>query len=38
MDCAILSSHRNRPPKGIDGGGDGEVGKTEVRRRDGTRR
>ncbi len=23
MDCAILSSHRNRPPKGLDGGGDG---------------
>jgi 5-oxoprolinase (ATP-hydrolysing) len=36
MDLAILSSHRNRPPLGIDGGGEGEVGKTEVRRRDGT--
>lgn len=36
MDCAILSSHRNRPPEGLDGGGDGEVGKTEVRRKDGT--
>ncbi|MFN3550113.1 MAG: hydantoinase B/oxoprolinase family protein [Mesorhizobium sp.] len=36
MECAILSSHRNRPPKGLDGGGDGEVGKTEVRRKDGT--
>jgi 5-oxoprolinase (ATP-hydrolysing) len=36
MECAILSSHRNRPPQGIDGGGDGEVGKTEVRRLDGT--
>jgi 5-oxoprolinase (ATP-hydrolysing) len=35
MDCAILSSHRNRPPEGLDGGGDGEVGKTEVRRKDG---
>jgi 5-oxoprolinase (ATP-hydrolysing) len=33
MDCAILSSHRNRPPEGLDGGGNGEVGKTEVRRR-----
>jgi 5-oxoprolinase (ATP-hydrolysing) len=32
MDCAILSSHRNRPPKGLDGGGDGQAGKTEVRR------
>ncbi|MDN5927976.1 MAG: hydantoinase B/oxoprolinase family protein, partial [Hyphomicrobiales bacterium] len=32
MECAILSSHRNRPPEGIEGGGDGEVGKTEVRR------
>ncbi len=36
MDCSILSSHRNRPPEGLDGGGDGEVGKTEVRRNDGT--
>ncbi|MEO4042546.1 hydantoinase B/oxoprolinase family protein [Hoeflea sp. CAU 1731] len=36
MECAILSSHRNRPPQGMDGGGDGQVGKTEVRRRDGT--
>jgi 5-oxoprolinase (ATP-hydrolysing) len=35
MECAILSSHRNRPPQGLDGGGDGEVGRTEVRRRDG---
>ncbi|MBW8635745.1 hydantoinase B/oxoprolinase family protein [Hoeflea sp. WL0058] len=35
MECAILSSHRNRPPKGLDGGGDGQVGKTEVRRLDG---
>ena len=32
MDCAILSSHRNRPPHGLDGGGDGELGTTEVRR------
>lgn len=36
MDLSILSSHRNRPPLGIDGGASGEVGKTEVRRRDGT--
>ena len=36
MDCAILSSHRSRPPEGLDGGGNGEVGKTEVRRLDGT--
>ncbi|MEX6508300.1 hydantoinase B/oxoprolinase family protein [Jiella sp. M17.18] len=36
MDCAILSSHRTLPPKGIDGGADGEMGATEVRRLDGT--
>ena len=36
MDCAILSSHRKRPPAGIRGGGDGECGRTEVRRLDGT--
>ncbi len=36
MECAILSSHRNRPPQGLDGGGDGEVGSTEVRRKDGS--
>lgn len=36
MDCAILSSHRINPPKGLDGGGDGQVGKTEVRRLDGS--
>ncbi len=35
MQCAILSSHRARPPEGLDGGSDGEVGKTEVRRADG---
>jgi 5-oxoprolinase (ATP-hydrolysing) len=35
MQCAILSSHRSRPPRGLDGGGDGEPGRTEVRRRDG---
>ncbi|MEK1889431.1 MAG: hydantoinase B/oxoprolinase family protein [Phyllobacterium sp.] len=36
MDCAILSSHRNRSPEGLDGGGNGETGKTQVRRSDGT--
>ena len=36
MQCAILSSHRSHPPLGLDGGGDGETGKTEVRRKDGT--
>jgi 5-oxoprolinase (ATP-hydrolysing) len=35
MDCAILASHRKRPPKGLDGGGDGAMGKTEVLRLDG---
>jgi 5-oxoprolinase (ATP-hydrolysing) len=35
MECAILSSHRNRPPQGLDGGGDGEVGSTRIRRKDG---
>jgi 5-oxoprolinase (ATP-hydrolysing) len=32
MECAILSSHRAHPPRGVAGGGDGRVGKTEVRR------
>jgi 5-oxoprolinase (ATP-hydrolysing) len=36
MDCAILSSHRSRPPQGIDGGAPGQVGSTTVRRRDGS--
>ncbi|MCA0015005.1 hydantoinase B/oxoprolinase family protein [Mesorhizobium sp. B292B1B] len=36
MECAILSSHRNRPPQGLAGGGDGEAGSTKVRRKDGT--
>ncbi len=36
MDCTILASHRKHAPKGLDGGGDGEVGKTEIRRLDGT--
>ena len=29
------ASHRSRPPQGLDGGGDGEVGSTKVRRLDG---
>jgi 5-oxoprolinase (ATP-hydrolysing) len=36
MECAILSSHRAAPPRGVEGGGDGQVGTTEVRRLDGT--
>jgi 5-oxoprolinase (ATP-hydrolysing) len=36
MDCAILSSHRSVRPRGIAAGGDGEVGRTEVRRLDGS--
>ncbi|MDO9307393.1 MAG: hydantoinase B/oxoprolinase family protein, partial [Mesorhizobium sp.] len=36
MECAILSSHRAAPPRGLVGGGDGQVGRTEVRRLDGT--
>jgi len=36
MDMAILSSHRNRPPEGINGGSMGQVGKTQIRRLDGT--
>ncbi|WP_256751096.1 hydantoinase B/oxoprolinase family protein [Mesorhizobium sp. Mes31] len=36
MECAILSSHRNRPPQGLDGGGNGEVGSTRIRRKNGT--
>ncbi|MBO0661435.1 hydantoinase B/oxoprolinase family protein [Jiella sp. MQZ9-1] len=36
MDCAILSSHRTQPPKGIAGGAPGELGRTEVRRLDGS--
>ncbi|HSM42328.1 MAG TPA: hydantoinase B/oxoprolinase family protein [Afifellaceae bacterium] len=35
MDCAILSSHRTVPPHGLEGGAPGELGKTEVRRKDG---
>ncbi|EYD71346.1 hydantoinase B/oxoprolinase family protein [Limimaricola hongkongensis] len=36
MDLSILSSHRHRPPEGLDGGRAGEVGRTEVRRHDGS--
>ncbi len=36
MDCAILSSHRTLPPKGLEGGDDGSVGLTQVRRNDGS--
>jgi 5-oxoprolinase (ATP-hydrolysing) len=36
MDCAILSSHRTSPPRGLAGGGDGQVGQTLVRRGNGT--
>ena len=36
MDCAVLSSHRSVRPRGLDGGGDGSTGRTEVRRADGT--
>ena len=32
MECAILSSHRAAPPRGVSGGGDGQVGMTQVRR------
>jgi len=32
MQCAILSSSRIEPPRGLDGGGDGEVGSTLIRR------
>jgi 5-oxoprolinase (ATP-hydrolysing) len=36
MDCAILSSHRTIRPHGLDGGGEGELGLTTVRRLDGS--
>ncbi|MGI3210477.1 hydantoinase B/oxoprolinase family protein [Roseovarius tibetensis] len=35
MDCAILSSHRTRPPQGIAGGGAGRAGRTVVHHLDG---
>jgi 5-oxoprolinase (ATP-hydrolysing) len=36
VQAAILSSHRTLPPRGLAGGGDGQPGRTEVRRLDGT--
>ncbi|MEM6617158.1 MAG: hydantoinase B/oxoprolinase family protein [Pseudomonadota bacterium] len=36
MDCAIIGSHRQIPPHGLDGGAPGRVGRTEVKRLDGT--
>jgi len=36
MDCAILASHRTRPPHGLLGGDPGELGATWVRRLDGS--
>ena len=36
MDCAILASHRELPPHGLEGGEPGQVGKTTVRRNDGS--
>ncbi|PHP29303.1 hydantoinase B/oxoprolinase family protein [Limimaricola cinnabarinus] len=36
MELSILSSHRHRPPEGIDGGAAGEIGCTEVGRLDGS--
>jgi len=36
MEMAILASHRKRAPSGLARGSDGLVGKTEVRRLDGT--
>ncbi|WP_417771055.1 hydantoinase B/oxoprolinase family protein [Stappia sp.] len=36
MELAILSSHRTIAPKGMEGGDDGQLGRTLVRRLDGT--
>jgi 5-oxoprolinase (ATP-hydrolysing) len=36
LDCAILSSHRQKLPHGLAGGAPGSVGKTEIRRVDGS--
>ncbi|MBB4576299.1 hydantoinase B/oxoprolinase family protein [Rhizobium lentis] len=36
MDCSILSSHRMIRPFGLFGGEDGQLGKTEIRRANGT--
>lgn len=35
MDLAILGSHRTIAPKGMEGGENGQLGRTEVRRLDG---
>lgn len=36
MTCATIGSSRYHAPKGLNGGGNGECGKTEVRRADGS--
>jgi 5-oxoprolinase (ATP-hydrolysing) len=36
MECAILASHRKVAPHGLEGGDPGALGRTEVRRHDGT--
>jgi len=35
MELAILSSHRGRAPQGLEGGGSGRVGRTEIHRANG---
>ncbi len=37
MDLAILSSHRLRPPQGLEGGSPGRTGRTEIIRSSGRR-
>ena len=32
MTCAMIGSSRYNSPRGLNGGGDGECGKTEIRR------
>jgi 5-oxoprolinase (ATP-hydrolysing) len=36
MTCAMIGSSRYNSPRGLNGGGDGECGKTEIRRLSGT--
>ncbi len=36
MECALLTSHRNRAPQGLCGGGEGQAGVNRVYRNDGT--
>ena len=36
MECAILSSHRQHAPRGLDGGGDGQPGATRILRSNGS--